>query len=373
MSVKISFDKLDAIRGIAAFYVCINHSRGNFFEGVNSFLEKNPQSSLSLIDKFFLALTQMTILGHEFVILFFVLSGFSIAYSITRSTDTFQFLKRRAIRLYPPYLAGIFWAYLVYTLIYFFHSTWFDPNTTITTAKLLSKVNMYDPIIFLKNLIYINNGFIIIQYWSLVHEIIFYALIPVFILRPRVYMIVSVLLFILHFILWGTKYTENFGVLTSFFLHYNIYFALGVGLYLYKDKLLKPVIDNKIINIIIAIGLFFACIGVKLLTGKYDILPELVSAILCVHLMQLFLNYNVGNSVLLYLGHISYTLYVTHFATIFFIKFLAAKLLGYDGGPINNYYIWMVVPLICVAVAHVFYIIAEKPSKDYLAKLRKSR
>src|SRR5690606_20779075 len=146
--------------------------------------------------------------------------------------------------------------------------------------------------IFLKNLFYINNGFLITQYWSLVYEIIFYLLIPIFIIKPRFYLFVSAILFMIHFYIFGTQYTQDNFVLLNYFLHYNIYFAIGVALYLYKDKLLKPIFLNKALNIIIGFALYFACIGVKLLSEKSSVLPEIVSVILCIHLMQTFLYYD---------------------------------------------------------------------------------
>lgn len=371
MSQKIDFEKLDAIRGIAAFYVCVNHSRGNFFEGVNLFLKNNP--NLSIVDKAFLALTQFTILGHEAVILFFVLSGFSIAYSVSKTKNILSFYQRRIIRLYPPYLAGILWALIVYGLLKFTHPVWLDPNSEMITARQLNTVNMFDTGVFIKNLFYINNGFLLAQYWSLAHEVIFYALVPLFIMRTRLYIVVSIILFIVHTYLYNFHYSHETSMFENYFLHYNFYFAIGIAIFIYRDKLLQPIFKKFLFNIILCLILYVICIGVKMKTGNGNVLPELVSAVLCLVMMQTFLNHDKKYSILSYLGNISYSLYVTHFATLFFIKYLAAKFFGYEGGFISNYYVWMIIPFLCIPIAHLVYLLAEKPSKEYISKLRKAK
>lgn len=66
----------DALRWISAFYVLIFHLRPVLFKGYSSLEEEN------LIVK---AIYTITSLGFEFVMLFFVLSGFLISSSVIRS------------------------------------------------------------------------------------------------------------------------------------------------------------------------------------------------------------------------------------------------------------------------------------------------
>lgn len=88
---------LDALRGIAALYVALFH----FY----SILKEKTQFS-------FPALIDMILLeGAVGVQIFFVLSGFVIAYSIYRQNITLEFLTRffirRSVRLDPPYWIAI--------------------------------------------------------------------------------------------------------------------------------------------------------------------------------------------------------------------------------------------------------------------------
>src|SRR4051794_8954166 len=91
---------LDFLRGFAALYVLINHTRGAFFVGGRALLSSDPR----LGDYLTVGLLQMTALGAEFVILFFVVSGFAMAHSISHSTDVGNFYLKRLLRIWPPYL-----------------------------------------------------------------------------------------------------------------------------------------------------------------------------------------------------------------------------------------------------------------------------
>ncbi|MGZ5192106.1 MAG: acyltransferase family protein, partial [Flavisolibacter sp.] len=117
MKRKINFDILESLRGMAALYVCIGHSRGNLWIGGEHYLKLHPRETLGITDYLVLGLNMLTRLSTEFVIVFFVLSGFSIAHSLRNSTQPGPFYKRRFIRLYPPYLVAIFWAMAVFLII----------------------------------------------------------------------------------------------------------------------------------------------------------------------------------------------------------------------------------------------------------------
>ncbi len=65
---------LDFLRGIAAVYVLINHTRGNFFMGGGRVVTE-AGGTLGVYDYASLALLQATALGTEFVIVFSALVG----------------------------------------------------------------------------------------------------------------------------------------------------------------------------------------------------------------------------------------------------------------------------------------------------------
>src|SRR5690349_10958843 len=115
MTKKINFNILESLRGLAALYVCIGHCRAVLWIGGTEYVKQNP--SLSAIDYAILAINMTTRLSSEFVIVFFVLSGFSIAHSLRNSKAPLPFYKRRFIRLYPPYIAALLWGMLTIGII----------------------------------------------------------------------------------------------------------------------------------------------------------------------------------------------------------------------------------------------------------------
>src|ERR1700741_694449 len=104
---KIPFDILDSIRGIASLYVAIAHCRGTLWIGGNEFLKMFPRDTWGAWDYFMFGSSMLTRLAVEFVIIFFVLSGFSIAHSLSASHSPLQFYKRRFIRIYPSYVVAL--------------------------------------------------------------------------------------------------------------------------------------------------------------------------------------------------------------------------------------------------------------------------
>ena len=84
--MKLNFKILDGLRGIASTYVLLNHARGNLLMGGNEYSKIKPILNWSFTEKLYYSSLQLTTLGTEFVILFFILSGFSIAYSLKNKT-----------------------------------------------------------------------------------------------------------------------------------------------------------------------------------------------------------------------------------------------------------------------------------------------
>ena len=95
---------IDALRGVAAFYVLVYHFHGQIAVG----------SSTRHVPDFVRAVFEHGDLGVQ---IFFVLSGFVISYSVHRAwvTPGFigKFALRRSLRLDPPYWALIFVNYLI--------------------------------------------------------------------------------------------------------------------------------------------------------------------------------------------------------------------------------------------------------------------
>src|SRR4051812_24749623 len=97
------FEFVDALRGLAALAVVLPHAAGLF-----SYPHRSWLSDVFL---------QLADYGRASVEVFFVVSGFAIAYSLRNAvTDGFslgRFLLRRAVRLDPPYWVGLLLSGLV--------------------------------------------------------------------------------------------------------------------------------------------------------------------------------------------------------------------------------------------------------------------
>src|SRR4051812_25747669 len=180
MKRKLNFDILESLRGLAALYVCIGHSRANLWIGGEKYLQLHPRGTLGITDYLILALNMLTRLSTEFVIVFFVLSGFSIAHSLRNSTTPLPFYKRRFIRLYPPYITAIIWAMAVVLLIQGIQPHLIDKTySTPVLDRLADSRLLFNWAVFFKNLLYLPQlDGMLRPFWSLTMEVAFYLIAP---------------------------------------------------------------------------------------------------------------------------------------------------------------------------------------------------
>lgn len=359
--VKPNFLILDCLRGIAAFYVVINHCRGNLLIGGSELAKITPIDQWSIWTKIYYALLRLTSLGTEFVVVFFVLSGYSIAYSLYKKPILKKFYLKRLIRLYPPYVAALAWAALVFWII----------------AKYLPSFNLDLKSVFdnwksvAYNMFYVSEGAYISQFWSLVHEVIFYILAPFVLLRRRFYYILSLLFYTTGWLIGWNELTGG-SILTKYLFDYNIYFTIGIWLFHNYKPVRKVLSCSKIKTYLVFAFLFVIMVVLKYFVGEYNKITPLLAAILSVFLIINFQVNNIHTKALLFLGAMSYTLYITHFASIKIFNLLLFKLnFAQLNENIINPFIWLVGTLFCVVISYVFYIIAEKPTKLVLTRLRK--
>lgn len=371
---KLPFDILDSIRGIASLYVAIAHCRGTLWIGGNEFLKMFPRESWSIWDYAMFGTSMLTRLAVEFVIVFFVLSGFSIAHSLSGNKSPLPFYKRRFIRIYPSYLVALIWAGLVFIVTRYWHPQWYDGSMTEFAFVRTNEMNSYfDPVVMLKNLFYMpSNGFIT-PFWSLTYEVIFYLLAPFLLRKANWYAIVSVALFLVNFV--APSRVESVGLpvyIYNFLFVFNIYFALGVLLYNYYEKISVFVsgISRKawLVILCLLVLLMYAVNFYFRIETPYSFI---VSALLGISLILYFLRFEVRIPWLMNVGKFSYTLYITHFATVFlylgFYWLLAKPAVPY----ILNYFVWMPAILFVLLIAWIQYILVEKKTKNILNALRR--
>ncbi|GAB2829540.1 acyltransferase family protein [Ferruginibacter profundus] len=356
---KPDFKVLDGLRGIAATYVVINHCRGNLLMGGAQYSKMVPVEQWSIWEKIYFGALQFTALGTEFVIFFFVLSGFSIAYSLRNKQNTLKFYSRRLVRLYPPYITALIWA----AVVFWFASIYAPVLTRDLVSVFASPGNI------LSNIFYIPRGAFIAQFWSLTHEVIFYLLIPFLILRRRYYYWASLAAYIAGWCIYGYGRSDE-NILVSFLVNYNIYFAAGIWLFHNYSKVI-PVFNTSTLKM---------CVGsILLITGmvavKYFIpgdvkITFIISALLSVLLIVNFLTKKITNWLFSFLGSMSYTIYITHFATIMLFKTILLKTGLVQSTGITQFWIWPIGVMVCILFSYLIYQVAEKPSKTVLNRWR---
>ena len=367
----VNFSILDALRGFAALYVCIAHARGLLWMGMGQYLKLHPYNTWKIYDYVIASLMSLTKLSGEFVIFFFVLSGFSIAHSLASKNDYLPFLKKRALRLYPTYLLGLLWASvvliiaMVYSPQYF---TGFLNNDNILFFRFQNSSNFFSFKQIINNLLYNpNTKSIIAPYWSLVYEVIFYLLAPLFILRLSWYVIISAILFVLGF------FISSDSTLINYFTNYNFFFMVGIYSYHIIPTLQKYVKGISVPLLLTVSAVTLGCMIVIESISPDNIFSMLLSATLSVFLIANTLQKRIRINWLEKIGEFSYTLYATHFQTILLL-FIVYDLLGViKTDNLSNPIIWITAVPISVIVAYLLYLVTEKKVKMYLNNLRVTR
>lgn len=357
--MKPDFKVLDGLRGIAATYVVISHCRGHLLMGGVEYSKIIPVNEWSIWTKFYFFILQFTPLGAEFVIFFFVLSGFSIAYSLRKKQNILKFYSRRLIRLYPPYITALIWAAFVF---------WIAFNLAPALTTDLKSV-FYSPQYIISNLFYISKGAFIGQFWSLTHEVIFYLLIPFVIVKRKIYYAVSLVIYLCGWV-FHSYGISNKNILISFLVDYNIYFSAGVWIF-YNYNKVEPIFNSsKLKMATISLVLITSMLVIKYWVPDSSKITFLVSSLLSVVLIVNFLNKNITNRLIAFLGTMSYTIYISHFATMRLYETVLLKIGIIQSPVIMQFWVWPIGVLVCILFSYLIYQIAEKPTKSILDKLR---
>lgn len=368
------FSILDSIRGIASLYVAIAHCRGSLWVGGNEFKKMFPVESWGISDYLMFGGSMLTRLAVEFVIVFFLLSGFSIAHSLSGNKSPLPFYKRRFIRIYPSYLVALGWAGLVFLVTRYFFPQWYDGSmNTFAFIRTNQMNNYFDPVIILKNLFYMPGEGFITPFWSLTYEVIFYLLAPFLLRRINIYAAISVLFFAVNMLFPDIINKLQLHIYIHDFLFvYNIYFAAGVVLYANYEKVVGwfSLISRNVhlTFILLSLGLMY---GVNFYLQTESSYSFMVSALFSFLLIFYFLKYKTSIPWLMKIGKYSYTLYITHLASIFIYLGIYWAIFKPEVPYILNYFIWMPAVLFCLLMAYIQYILVESRTKELLNRLRK--
>ncbi|MEO9647383.1 MAG: acyltransferase [Ekhidna sp.] len=360
------------MRGIASAYVMIAHCRGILWIGGSKFLEENPVESWSLTDYLIFSTSLSTRLAVEFVILFFVLSGFSIAYSLKRNSHSISFYKKRLIRIYPPYLLALVWAGIVFIITQSMHPDFYSGTyATPTFERYRQMLSFFELETILGNLLYLPSSGFIVQFWSLSHEVIFYALAPLLILNKYWYYRVSLFLFLLYITFKNAIPFED-SILTQFIGVYNFYFCIGMLLFDNFSKGSDLIRRIRKIPALLLTGLVLLCTyGINFMMESETLWSFIPAGITGCLLILIFLTFKIKIKWLINLGRHSYSLYITHFASIILFHSIYYSIVPKESLPyIDRFYVFFLAIPFCLVVSYLFYHLIEKKTKDLLSKIR---
>jgi peptidoglycan/LPS O-acetylase OafA/YrhL len=329
MSDSSRVESLDSIRGIASLIVLAGH----FYVSLPAFRDHADSllHSLSQPWNFLLyCLIKLIIAGKFSVILFFVLSGFVLTISLTKRKQSYKkFMLTRFFRIYPVLFISVMLSYALHIYI--------DSNNinTLPQGQLEKPVqNSIENLIGHLMLIGLSPQHIYLDnpIWSLVHEFRISLLFPFLLLlfinkKPGLIMLLSLLASAAsaYFVFSATGipptgYSEkDIAATLATTIYFIVFFSIGILIALKRDQISN--IMNKFQPIIKFLLILFplSCIilSSKYFTNLNSMLVDYTLGVGAAILIILALNWPslarlLSIRPLLWLGHISYSLYLVH-------------------------------------------------------------
>lgn len=365
MNIKV----LDGLRGLAALYVMIGHSRWLLWEGYSEGYLKHTLE-YNWIDKISMYFLSIFKFGHESVLLFFVLSGFVIhkGYVNKFLADSFQrvsigqFYIKRIRRIYPPFLFALC---LTALLDYIGRNMGFSIYTGNTHNEGINITVGNQSLTFLT---FIGNVFFLFKEyvpifgsngptWSLKLEWWFYMIYPFFLLFSRKNIYYSTLLIVVLFALvnYTSFWTET---LSKAVFSSIISWWAGV--------LLAEVYTKRIgIGLLNFAGIsilgFFLLPFLPFYSDLYDfrIALLLTSMISCILYFQ---SKNISFKLIeifKFFGDFSYTLYIIHFPILVFISGIVLKF-NQNHLPKHSFFVLLGI-LVSLVISYLIHFLVELP------------
>ncbi|MCF6109004.1 acyltransferase family protein [Mesorhizobium muleiense] len=361
---RISTASLDFLRGIAAVYVVVNHTRGAFFRGGERVMADAATAHLDFFDYIALSLLQLTSLGTEFVILFFCVSGVAMAHSINGSTNITRFYMKRMIRIWPSYAAAVALAGV---------ACWTFAAISPGNAFSKSCVGTFCSITEIgRILLYISPGTVLTpQFWSLPYEVIFYALCPLLLAtkaRVAVVLALSVAFTIAGSLAYGIRLNPSSSIFVNFLICALFWFMCGAAAYHFISKV--PALSPMAFYIVSIVTLAVA-LAIKKIVGDSNALSNFIMIIFTVNCVK-NLPPSLYSRRFLNWGFFSYSIYIFHYAFVAMIAFFLDTKYDIQRADIHSYFAWIAAVPPILFGCWILYYCVEKHCNDYLSHLRSS-
>lgn len=259
-------------------------------------------------------------LSHIGVNGFFIISGYMIYRSIILSKSIWQYFFKRFIRIYPAYIVLIFLTVILIAPIAS-DITYFEfIRHPLTTTYVIKNLNFFSPVIFRLPFVFENNPYpnaVNGSLWTIPYEFLFYILIAIILLIPRVGRgYILCVFFMILFVTYLNLDSYSLGVIptTSFEYLYLLRFGLMflAGAIVSELKLIeKNTLYIAMISVVFLIGVF----QFKLYDyAQFLILPPLI---LSIGFMKIPIIYRINR-----LGDFSYGIYLYSFLVQQFMQHL---------------------------------------------------
>jgi peptidoglycan/LPS O-acetylase OafA/YrhL len=341
---KSFFPNLESLRGLAAIFVLLFHTKKETILKLIPFVEK----------------------GHVFVDFFFVLSGFIIAYNYEKKIHTFIdrkiFILKRIFRLFPLHIFVMLFAALSCIIAP-------KPNISETYITFIIEfllLQAIPPFIFLYA--YKWN----VPAWSISTELWTYFLFIPLLIRPSKIVTIGIFVTIYlltYFPIIPSLHLDGFTLL----LRCISAFALGNFTYklylnnnwLFSNNLMLSKILDSIVLIFICLTFFLSLHIVKSYYAELVLTFLFAVLILCATKEHFILTKLLKTRIALYLGKLSYSIYLTHSIIILYASKFMSIALRIPWQEQHKTILYPILVLIFTVIfSHFTYKFIERPFKN---------
>jgi peptidoglycan/LPS O-acetylase OafA/YrhL len=352
---------LTSMRGLAALFVLFYHVAGSF-------------------SNFEFGFFKLFHSGHLSVDLFFVLSGFIMHHvyftpnRIPRFTTFFKsFMISRMARLYPLHIVTLLFLLFIIIVV---------PGYSDRYAS-----ESFSPISFLFNLFLIQNwGFIGPSWnlvsWSISAEWFMYLLFPFILVCSQyfpinkikwIYLFFTLLILSTHYLLIYFLDLNGYGGISlGGMIRVSFEFSLGFCVYGFRCFLVRNETLRQS-NTISALLLILIFTSITWSSFYYLFLPSVALFILNLSLADNVISRQFERKTMMWLGEISYSLYMWHYIVIQIGNYLLSRKFFIIEENIDLVIFFITVTAISLILAHYSHMYVEKKGQRFILNVFKSK